>query len=477
MSFNELGLSEPLLKAISESGYTEPTAIQSAAIGPVLSGKDLMASAQTGTGKTAAFTLPLLEKLGQTDNPGNHPRVLIITPTRELAAQIEASANTYGKHTTLQSLAVFGGVKIGPQIKKLRQGIDILVATPGRLLDLSQQGAVNLKNIEVLVLDEADRMLDMGFIPDIKRIQKLLPDTKQTLMFSATYSPEIRKLAHDYLSNPVEVNVTPKNAAAHTVEQVLHPVDKSRKSQLLQHLVKTNGWSQALVFSKTKHGANKLTRDLVKIGVRAAAIHGNKSQAQRTKALEDFKRGKVEVLVATDIASRGIDISELPMVINFDLPHVPEDYVHRIGRTGRAGTTGNAISLVCADESKQLRDIERVINKPLERVEIEGFEPDHVLPLSGAGQDRSGNRSGSSRSNSSRSNSSRSNSSRSNSSRGNSSRGNNANGNSANGNNANGNNANGNNANGNSSTGNSRNQPRSNRGSPSNVRTNIQASA
>ena len=447
MSFNELGLSKPILKAISESGYTEPTSIQSSAIGPVLSGKDLMASAQTGTGKTAAFTLPLLEKLGQRDNPSNHPRVLVITPTRELAAQIEASANTYGKHTTLQSLAVFGGVKIGPQIKKLRQGIDILVATPGRLLDLSQQGAVNLKHIEVLVLDEADRMLDMGFIPDIKRIQKLLPDSKQTLMFSATYSPEIRKLAHDYLSNPVEVNVTPKNAAAHTVAQVLHPVDKKRKSELLRHLVQLNSWSQALVFSKTKHGANKLTRDLAKTGVRAAAIHGNKSQAQRTKALEDFKRGKVEILVATDIASRGIDISELPMVINFDLPHVPEDYVHRIGRTGRAGTTGNAISLVCADESKQLRDIERVIKKPLERVEIEGFEPDHVLPLSSTRHERSGNNSGVSKNNGSRGNGSRGNGSR------------------------------GNGSGGNGSNGNSRNRSRRNRNSSSGVRSNRQATA
>ena len=452
MSFNELGLSKPLLKAISDSGYTEPTSIQSAAIGPVLSGKDLMASAQTGTGKTAAFTLPLLEKLGQRDNTGTHPRVLVITPTRELAAQIEASANTYGKHTTLQSLAVFGGVKIGPQIKKLRQGIDILIATPGRLLDLSQQGAVNLKQVEVLVLDEADRMLDMGFIPDIRRIQKLLPDSKQTLMFSATYSPEIRKLAHDYLSNPVEINVTPKNAAAHTVEQVLHPVDKRRKSELLQHLVQLNSWSQALVFSKTKHGANKLTRDLAKTGVRAAAIHGNKSQAQRTKALEDFKRGKVEILVATDIASRGIDISELPMVINFDLPHVPEDYVHRIGRTGRAGTTGNAISLVCADEAKQLRDIERVIKKPLERVEIEGFEPDHVLPLSSTRHERSGNNSGFSKNNSSRGNSSRGNSSR-------------------------GNGSSGNGSSGNGSNGNNQNRSRRNRNASSRVRTNRQVTA
>jgi ATP-dependent RNA helicase RhlE len=421
-----------------------------------------MASAQTGTGKTAAFTLPLLEKLGQRDNTGTHPRVLVITPTRELAAQIEASANTYGKHTTLQSLAVFGGVKIGPQIKKLRQGIDILIATPGRLLDLSQQGAVNLKQVEVLVLDEADRMLDMGFIPDIRRIQKLLPDSKQTLMFSATYSPEIRKLAHDYLSNPVEINVTPKNAAAHTVEQVLHPVDKRRKSELLQHLVQLNSWSQALVFSKTKHGANKLTRDLAKTGVRAAAIHGNKSQAQRTKALEDFKRGKVEILVATDIASRGIDISELPMVINFDLPHVPEDYVHRIGRTGRAGTTGNAISLVCADEAKQLRDIERVIKKPLERVEIEGFEPDHVLPLSSTRHERSGNNSGFSKNNSSRGNSSRGNSSRGNSSRGNSSRGNGSSGNGSSGNGSNGNN---------------QNRSRRNRNASSRVRTNRQVTA
>ena len=472
MSFNELGLSKPLLKAISDSGYTEPTSIQSAAIGPVLSGKDLMASAQTGTGKTAAFTLPLLEKLGQRDNTGTHPRVLVITPTRELAAQIEASANTYGKHTTLQSLAVFGGVKIGPQIKKLHQGIDILIATPGRLLDLSQQGAVNLKQVEVLVLDEADRMLDMGFIPDIRRIQKLLPDSKQTLMFSATYSPEIRKLAHDYLSNPVEINVTPKNAAAHTVEQVLHPVDKRRKSELLQHLVQLNSWSQALVFSKTKHGANKLTRDLAKTGVRAAAIHGNKSQAQRTKALEDFKRGKVEILVATDIASRGIDISELPMVINFDLPHVPEDYVHRIGRTGRAGTTGNAISLVCADEAKQLRDIERVIKKPLERVEIEGFEPDHVLPLSSNRHERSGNNSGFSKNNSSRGNSSRGNSSRGNSSRGNSSRGNGFRDNGSRGNGSSGNGSSGN-----GSNGNSRNRSRRNRNASSRVRTNRQVTA
>jgi ATP-dependent RNA helicase RhlE len=380
MTFSNLGLSQPLLTAVADNGYTEPTAIQSATIEAVLAGKDMMATAQTGTGKTAAFTLPILEKLSQLNDTGNHPRALIVTPTRELAAQVHASVETYGRHLNLRSLAIFGGVKIGPQIKRLRQGIDILVATPGRLLDLQNQRAVNLSNIEILVLDEADRMLDMGFIPDIKRILSHLPATKQTVMFSATFSSSIRELARQFLKHPVEVDVTPKNAAAKTVTQLVHPVDKKRKSALLQHLFQEKGWSQALVFTRTKHGANKLTKDLSKANIKAAAIHGNKSQAQRTKALDDFKRGKVALLIATDIASRGIDINELPMVVNFDLPNVPEDYVHRIGRTGRAGQEGHAISLVSADEIKQLQQIERVIQVQLDREVLEGFEPENALP-------------------------------------------------------------------------------------------------
>lgn len=388
MTFQTLGLSQPLLRALTDSGYTQPTAVQSAAIKPIIEGRDLMAAAQTGTGKTAAFTLPLLEKLLRTKATGASATVLIVTPTRELAAQIEASITTYAKYTSLKGMAVFGGVKIGPQITKLKGALSILVATPGRLLDLSNQGAVSLKNIEVLVLDEADRMLDMGFLPDIKRIQKLLPPKKQTLMFSATYSPEIRTLAKSYLVDPVDVSVTPTNAAADTVKQVVYPVDKSRKSALLRHLLHTHGWSQVLVFSRTKHGANKLVKELLKDDIRAAAIHGNRSQAQRTKALDEFKRGKLTVLVATDIAARGIDISELPMVINFDLPQVAEDYVHRIGRTGRAGANGRAISLVCDDEFKQLNAIERVIKRLLPREDIHGFEPEKPLPESKLGPAR-----------------------------------------------------------------------------------------
>ena len=384
MNFSDLGLSPKLLQAISDTGYTTPTAIQSAAIGPVLEGKDLMASAQTGTGKTAAFTLPMLETLLRKPNSSKSPQFLIITPTRELAAQIEASAQTYSKYISCRTLAVFGGVKIGPQIRQLKQGVDVLIATPGRLLDLSEQGEVDLKMIDVLVLDEADRMLDMGFIPAIRRIQKLLPATKQTLMFSATYSDEIRTLAQTYLRRPVEVSVTPKNAAAHTVDQLIYPVDKKQKSAVLQYLLNNNGWVQVLVFSRTKHGANKLVRELDKANIRAAAIHGNRSQSQRTKALADFKSGKIAVLVATDIASRGIDIAQLPVVINFDLPNVPEDYVHRIGRTGRAGSNGRAISLVCADEVKQLRDIERVISRQLPREFVDGFTPQEPLPESPA---------------------------------------------------------------------------------------------
>jgi ATP-dependent RNA helicase RhlE len=382
MTFENLGLIKPLLLAVSEKGYTEPTQIQQGTIDTVLKGKDLMASAQTGTGKTAAFTLPLLQKLHADNGSRKHPRALVLTPTRELAAQVQDSVYTYGKHLDLKSLAVFGGVKIGPQITKLRNGIDILVATPGRLLDLYQQGAVKFSEVQVLILDEADRMLDMGFIHDIKRVQSYLPKQKQSLLFSATFSQEIRELAKTMLVNPVEVDVAPRNTTHGSIEQRVFPVDKKRKTELLSHLIQGNGWHQSLVFTKTKHGANRLVRDLLKKGIKAEAIHGNKSQAHRTRALEDFKRGKVSFLVATDIASRGLDINELPLVINFDLPHVSEDYVHRIGRTGRAGSEGIALSLVSADEVKQLGGIEKLIGKKIEREEIEGFEPDHSLPES-----------------------------------------------------------------------------------------------
>ena len=382
MTFDTLGLVEPLVRAVREKGYKTPTPIQSATIETVLKGRDLMASAQTGTGKTAAFTLPLLQRLAGNSKKAQHPKVLVLTPTRELAAQIQDSILTYGKHLDVSSTVVFGGVKIGPQIKKLRQGVDILVATPGRLLDLHGQNAVNFKDIEVLVLDEADRMLDMGFIPDIKRIQSRLPEEKQSLLFSATFSDPIRALAKTMLQNPIEVDVATKNSAAETVQHHLHPVDKKQKSQLLCHLIQDNGWTQVLVFTKTKHGANRLVKDLTKRKIRAMPIHGNKSQSQRTKALADFKSGKIDILVATDIAARGLDIVQLPLVVNFDLPHVAEDYVHRIGRTGRAGNKGQAISLVSADEIKQLQGIERVINRHLDREEVEGFEPEHALPAS-----------------------------------------------------------------------------------------------
>jgi ATP-dependent RNA helicase RhlE len=313
---------------------------------------------------------------------GGRARVLIITPTRELAAQIQANIQTYGKHLNVSSAVVFGGVNVNPQIKQLRRGVDILVATPGRLLDLFQQKAIRFDSIEALVLDEADRMLDMGFIPDIRRIQSLLPKNKQSLLFSATFSDEIRKLARTMLHQPAEIDVAPRNTTVERIRQRIHPVDKSRKTQLLSHLIRENQWVQVLVFSRTKHGANRLVKELGKANIRAVAIHGNKSQAQRTRALADFKHGKVDVMVATDIAARGIDIVQLPHVINFDLPNVPEDYVHRIGRTGRAGNEGEAISLVSADETKQLRDIERLIKRNLERQEVEGFEPGHQLPAS-----------------------------------------------------------------------------------------------
>jgi len=381
MSFSALGLSAPLQKAVSEQGYDTPSPIQAQAIPAVLTGKDVMAAAQTGTGKTAGFTLPLLELLakGQKAKSGQ-TRALVLTPTRELAAQVGESVETYGKYLPLRSAVVFGGVPINPQINKLRHGVDVLVATPGRLLDLVQQNAVKFNQLEILVLDEADRMLDMGFIRDIKKILALLPAKRQNLMFSATFSDEIRELAKGLVNHPVEISVTPRNAAATTVKQWICPVDKTQKSALLIQLIKQENWQQVLVFSRTKHGANRLAKSLIQAEISAAAIHGNKSQGARTKALADFKSGEVRVLVATDIAARGLDIDQLPQVVNFDLPNVPEDYVHRIGRTGRAGATGQAVSLVSSEEIKLLKDIERLINRVLERQEVEGFSPVHALP-------------------------------------------------------------------------------------------------
>ncbi|PWQ97831.1 DEAD/DEAH box helicase [Leucothrix pacifica] len=383
MSFDSLGLSAPILDAVKEQGYDTPSPIQAQAIPLVLKGRDVMAAAQTGTGKTAGFTLPLLENLA--DGPRAKPnqvRALVLTPTRELAAQVHDSIVTYGKNLPLRSAVVFGGVKINPQMMKLRKGVDILVATPGRLLDLYNQNAVRFNQVEVLILDEADRMLDMGFIHDIRKILSYMPAKRQNLMFSATFSPEIRTLAKSIVNDPAEISVTPRNTTAATVEQYICPVDKKKKSGLLAELIKENQWHQVLVFSRTKHGANRLAKQLDDAGIPATAIHGNKSQGARTKALANFKRGAVQVLVATDIAARGIDISDLPYVVNFDLPNVPEDYVHRIGRTGRAGANGLAVSLVAADEITLLRDIEKLINKELDRKLIDGFEPVHDLPPS-----------------------------------------------------------------------------------------------
>lgn len=383
MSFTSLGLSAPILKAVAEQGYDAPSPIQAQAIPAVLQGQDVMAAAQTGTGKTAGFTLPLLELLskGQKAQAGQ-VRALVLTPTRELAAQVAESVETYGKYLPLRSAVVFGGVPINPQIAKLRHGVDVLVATPGRLMDLHNQKAVKFNQLEILVLDEADRMLDMGFIRDIRKILAILPKQRQNLMFSATFSNEIRELAKGLVNNPIEISVTPRNAAATTVKQWVCPVDKTQKSALLIQLIKQNDWRQVLIFSRTKHGANRLAKNLEEAGIKAAAIHGNKSQAARTKALADFKTGQVRVLVATDIAARGLDIDQLPHVVNFDLPNVPEDYVHRIGRTGRAGASGQAVSLVSSEEIKLLNDIERLINRILDREIVEGFTPVHALPES-----------------------------------------------------------------------------------------------
>ncbi len=380
MHFTDLGLAEPLLRAIGEQGYDTPTPIQAQAIPAVLGGGDLLAGAQTGTGKTAGFTLPMLQRLSLPkpvrDARGRIPiRALILTPTRELAAQVEESVRTYGKYLPLTSMVMFGGVGMQPQIDRLRKGVDILVATPGRLLDHAQQRTLDLSHIEILVLDEADRMLDMGFIHDIKKVLALVPAKKQSLLFSATFSDEIKQLADKLLNQPALIEVARRNQTAETIAQKVHPVGRERKKDLLAHLIKSGDWHQVLVFTRMKHGANRLTEFLNEQGISAMAIHGNKSQGARTKALADFKTNDLQVLVATDIAARGIDIDQLPHVVNFELPNVPEDYVHRIGRTGRAGAQGEAISLVCLDEEIFLRDIEKLIKRSIPREAVPGFEP------------------------------------------------------------------------------------------------------
>ncbi len=381
MKFTELGLAEPILRAVLEQGYETPTPIQAQAIPAVLAGGDLLAGAQTGTGKTAGFVLPMLQRLStQTparDARGRVPiRALILTPTRELAAQVEESVRTYGKHLKLASMVMFGGVGMQPQIDRLRRGVDILVATPGRLLDHHGQRTLDLSHVEIFVLDEADRMLDMGFIHDIKKVLAIVPAKKQSLLFSATFSDEIKALADRLLNKPALIEVARRNAPAELVAQKVHPVSREKKKELLAHLILQGDWHQVLVFTRMKHGANRLTEYLNKHDITAMAIHGNKSQSARTKALADFKSGDLRVLVATDIAARGIDIDQLPHVVNFELPNVPEDYVHRIGRTGRAGATGEAISLVCVDEELFLRDIQRLINREIPRETVRGFEPD-----------------------------------------------------------------------------------------------------
>ncbi len=375
MSFNELGLQAELMRAVSAQNYSTPTPIQTAAIPAILVGRDILAGAQTGTGKTAAFALPMLQMLSQSSGNGK-PRALIITPTRELAAQVHEDVRTYGKYLPLRTAVVFGGVGFHPQATKLKKGVDILVATPGRLLDHAGQRTVDLSQVEYLVLDEADRMLDMGFLPDIKRILNLLPQKRQNLMFSATYVPKIQKLAHSLLTDPARIQVAPQNAATDLVVHKVHPVARKQKRTLLSHLIKTEGWSQALVFTRTRRAADRLAKQLIKEGVSAQSIHGDKSQGARTKALRDFKSGKVPFLIATDVAARGLDIIELPRVVNYDIPQVPEDYIHRIGRTGRAGRKGVAISLVCFDEGDFLMAIEQVLRQQIPVEVIEGFRPE-----------------------------------------------------------------------------------------------------
>ena len=398
MSFKNLGLCDQLLRAVKEQGYDTPTPVQAEAIPVILDKRDILAGAQTGTGKTAGFTLPMLELLHRhkPEKGKHHVRALILTPTRELASQVQESVELYGKFLPFKSCVIFGGVKINPQIVALRKGMDIVVATPGRLLDHVSQKTIDLSKVDFLILDEADRMLDMGFINDIRKVLAVLPKQKQTLLFSATFSSEIKKLTDSLLTSPVLIEVARRNQSAEQIKQVIHPVDKERKRELLTHLIKEGDWQQVLVFTRTKHGANRLSDQLDKDGITACAIHGNKSQNARTKALADFKAGKVRVLVATDIAARGIDIDQLPHVVNYELPNVSEDYVHRIGRTGRAGNNGEAMSLVCVDEHEFLANIEKLIKKDIHKFVVKGFAPDPSIkaePISlGGGGGRGGNR-------------------------------------------------------------------------------------
>ncbi len=380
MTFDELELDPAILQAVQEQGYTNPTPIQEQAIPAVLTGKDLLAGAQTGTGKTAAFTLPMLTRLAKGTAPVNKfgtkgIRALVLTPTRELAAQVEESVRAYGKHLKLKSCVIFGGVGMNPQIDRIKRGVDVLVATPGRLLDLEQQGFLDLSTVEILVLDEADRMLDMGFIHDVKKVLKLVPKEKQSLLFSATFSDEIRELANGLLRDPLSIQVTPRNTTVQRISQVIHPVGRARKKEVLLHIIKENNWSQVLVFTRTKFGANNVADYLTKNGVSAMALHGNKSQSARTQALGGFKSGEIRALVATDIAARGIDIDDLPHVVNYEIPNVSEDYVHRIGRTGRAGREGHAVSLVCMDEEGFMMEIERFTKQEIPVQVLEGFGP------------------------------------------------------------------------------------------------------
>jgi ATP-dependent RNA helicase RhlE len=381
MLFSELGLSAELLRATEKQGYQEATPIQQQAIPVIFEGHDLLAGAQTGTGKTAGFTLPLLQRLQMIEPQGNkrQVRALILVPTRELAAQVAESVENYGRYLPFTSTVIFGGVSINPQITKLRRGVDIVIATPGRLLDHMDRGTIRLDGVETLVLDEADRMLDMGFIRDIRKVMAAMPAVRQNLLFSATFSKEIKQLANDLLDNPKEIQVARQNATLDQITQVVHPVDKNRKRELLSHMIGKGNWRQVLVFTRTKHLANRLSQQLEKDGLSATAIHGNKSQGARTRALADFKNGDVRILVATDIAARGLDIDQLPHVVNFELPNVPEDYIHRIGRTGRAGLEGEAVSLVCVDEKKLLADIERLLKRDIEKVIIPGYEPDESI--------------------------------------------------------------------------------------------------